>query len=87
MEGADRKVLDKARRVETVTPLLMVTIICTILGLLLLSTAGMQTMVSPTFLPSYLLMVAASVALVIFGGMASRIASRQVSARMVRQDD
>ena len=32
-------------------------------------------------------MVAASVALVIFGGMASRIASRQVSARMVRQDD
>lgn len=87
MEGADRKVLDKARRVETVTPLLMVTIICTILGLLLLSTAGMQTMVSPTFLPSYLLMAAASVALVIFGGMASRIASRQVSARMVRQDD
>ena len=86
LEGADRKVLDKARRIETVTPLLVITVISALMGLLLLSpaAAGMEV---ASFLPVYLGMVTACVLLIILGGMASRIASRQVARQMVRQDD
>ena len=86
LEGADRKVLDKARRIETVTPLLVITVISALMGLLLLSpaAAGMEV---ASFLPTYLGMVTACVLLIILGGMASRIASRQVARQMVRQDD
>ena len=87
LEGADRKILDKARRIETVTPLLVITVISALMGLLLLSPAGAAGMKVASFLPTYLGMVTACVLLIILGGMASHIASRQVARQMVRQDD
>ncbi|BAR07054.1 transporter [Scardovia inopinata] len=87
MEGADHSMLDQARRVETVAPLLIVSLISAGCGLLILSTAGAGLMMSSGFLLSYVLMVTACLSLVIVGGLASRLASRQVTKQLVRQDD